>query len=190
MSLTGVLRALTLLLHATALLAWPLAAQAGDISLQLQPGFAVPLSAPSQGLDIGSAASLQAFLGLGRHLDVEIGVGFIGLPMSSAQLSSLSGLASTYGAGLRLRGPRDQRSFLGASPWVDAEALYLRAGRLEGTGFAAGAGLAFPVGGARKFWLGPFVRYLEIVRPDRTDPDHRDLRTLFAGFTFEIVLNH
>jgi hypothetical protein len=183
--------ALTRFLRAAALLACPFAAQGGEVSLKLQPGLAVPLSASrSPGRDLGSAASLQALLGLGRYFDVEFGVGFIGLPMSSAQLSSLSGMASTYGAGLRLKRPHDQRSFHGASPWIEAEALYLHAGRLEGAGFAAGAGLAFPFGLARELWLGPFVRYLDVVQPNRIDLDNRASSTLFAGLTVEVVLNH
>jgi hypothetical protein len=158
--------------------------------LTLRPALAVPTSASrSQGLDLGSAASLQALLGLGRYVDVEIGIGFIGLPMSSVQLSSLSGMASTYGAGLRLKRPHDQRSFHGASPWVEAEALYVHAGRLGGAGFAAGAGLAFPLGLAHKFWLGPFVRYLDVFQPSRLDLDNRASSTLFAGLTFEVVLS-
>lgn len=182
-------RPLARFLRAAALLAIPFAAQAGEVSLKLQPGLAVPLPAPrSQGFDLGGAASLQALLGLGRYVDVEIGAGFIGLPMSSGRLSSLSGLASTYGAGLRLKRPHDQRSFHGASPWVEAEAIYVQAGRLEGPGFAAGAGLAFPVGHARKFWVGPFVRYLEILQPNRIDPETSS--KLFAGLTFEVVLYH
>jgi hypothetical protein len=189
MSRTSVQSALTRLLRAAALWACPFAAQAGEVSLKLQPGLAVPLPASrSQRFDVGSAASLQALLGLARYVDVEFGVGFVGLPMSSAQLSSLPGVACTYGAGLRLKRPHDQRSFHGASPWVEAEALYVRAGRLGGAGFAAGAGLAFPLGLARKFWLGPFVRYLDVFQPNRLDLDNGASSTLFAGLTFEVVL--
>jgi hypothetical protein len=76
----------------------------------------------------------------------------------------------------------------GASPWVEAEGLYVHAGRLGGAGFAVGAGLAFPVGAARKFWLGPFVRYLDVLQPNHLDLDNRALSNLFAGFPFDVVL--
>lgn len=191
MSHPKVPRALAQLLCTVALLAWPLAARPGDFSLKLQPGLAIPLSEPRlQGFNLGSAASLQALLGLGRYADVDLGVGFIGLPISSSQPSPLLGLAVTYGAGLRLKRPHDQRSFHGASPWIEAEALYVDAGRLAGIGLAASAGVAFPLDGARKFWVGPFVRYLDVVRSSRNDLGARDARTLSAGLTCEFVLSH
>ena len=191
MSRTRFHRAVTRLLRAAALFACPLAALAGEVSLKLQPGLAVPLPASRSQPLRRRQRSLARGAPRTRALrvDVEFGVGFIGLPMSSAQLSSLSGMSSTYGAGLRLKRPHDQRSFRGTSPWVEAEALYVHAGRLEGAGFAAGAGLAFPFGLARRFWLGPFVRYLEVVQPNRIDLDTHAPSTLFAGMTFEIVLN-
>lgn len=191
MSHPRVRRALTQLLRIAALLACSSVAQAGDLGLKLQPGLAVPLSEPgARGLRLSNAASLQALLGLGRYADLDLGVGFTGLPISSSQPSPLSGMALTYGAGLRLKRPHDQRSFQGASPWVEAEALYVHAGRLSGPGFAASAGVALPLGLARKLWLGPFVRYLEMVRSDGADGESRASRTLSAGLTFEIVLRH
>jgi len=191
MSRTRVHGVLTQFLLAAVLFACPFPAQASEVSLKLEPGLALPLpgASRSQGFNIGSAASVKALLGLARYVDLETGVGFIGLPMSSVQLSSLSGMASTYGAGLRLKRPHDQRSFRGASPWIEAEALYVHAGRLEGVGFAMGAGFAFPVGVTRQLWLGPFVRYLDILQPNRTDVENRASPTLFAGLTFEIVVN-
>jgi hypothetical protein len=171
-----------------ALLACPRGARAGDVSFMLQPGMGLPISSTRSpgGLDLGSGASFKALLGLGSYADFEVGVGFVGLPMSSVELASLSGLASTYGAGVRLRRPHGQRSFHGASPWVEVEALRVEAVHRGGTGLAVGMGLAFPVGSGRALWLGPFVRYLDVELPDAASLGA--VRTLFAGVTVEIVV--
>jgi outer membrane protein OmpA-like peptidoglycan-associated protein len=71
------------------------------------------------------------------------------------------------------------------SPWIDADALYVRTGELNRFGFAAGAGLAFPLGQARKFWLGPYLRYQQIVGSGSIGIDGRDAKVVLAGLSFE-----
>jgi hypothetical protein len=98
----------------------------------------------------------------------------------------MSGMASTFGLGLRLKRPHDQRSFRGASPWVDVEALSVQGGAGDRRALAVGAGLAFPVGRERSIWLGPFVRYLQVLEPNGAGLDQRSSSGLFAGLTFEL----
>src|SRR3990170_3432339 len=100
MSRTNVGRVLTRFLRAAALLACPFAVQADDFSLKIRPGLEMPLSAAQpQAFNAGNV-ELQVLLGLGRYFDLEVGVGFIGLPMPSKQPSSHSGTALTSGGGL------------------------------------------------------------------------------------------
>ena len=71
------------------------------------------------------------------------------------------------------------------SPWIDADALYIRTGPLNRLGFAAATGLALPLGQARNFWLGPFVRYQHIIGNGGSAVDGRDAKVLLAGLSFE-----
>ena len=101
----------------------------------------------------GAAAKL--LYGLTPYLDATAGVSFIGLPRAANSPSSGTATAWGYGGGLRLKRPHDAESLYGMSPWVDADALYIRTGPLNRFGFAAATGLALPIGKARNFWLGP-----------------------------------
>jgi hypothetical protein len=180
-------RAGTRCLCAAALAACPLAASAQRLALSLEPGVALAAQgASAHGLRLPSGASLKALLGLGRYLDVSIGVGFVGLPDLSDSTSPMSGMASTVGVGLRLKRPHDQRSFLGVSPWVDAEALSVHGRAGDRRALAMGAGLAFPIGRERSIWLGPFVRYLQMLEPSGARLDKHASDGLFAGATFEV----
>jgi outer membrane protein OmpA-like peptidoglycan-associated protein len=86
---------------------------------------------------------------------------------------------------MRLRRPHQRESFGGGKPWIDADALYVRTGGLDRFGFAGAVGLAFPVGEARSFWLGPFVRYFQIVQGERAGFDNRDSKTIVLGISLQ-----
>jgi hypothetical protein len=171
-------------LCAAALAAFPIAASAQGVAFSLEPGVALH-GGQAQALRLPSAASIKALLGVGRYLDVSIGAGFVGLPNLSDSASPMSGMASTFGAGVRIKRPHDRRSFLGASPWVDAEALSVHGGARDRRAVALGAGLALPVGRERSIWVGPFVRYLQVIEPNGAGPLSAS-DGLFAGLTFEI----
>ncbi|WP_248345751.1 hypothetical protein [Anaeromyxobacter paludicola] len=171
-------------LCSVALAMCPVTSSAQGLALSLEPGVAVGRARP-RGSPLPSAASLKALLGVAPFLDLSVGVGFVGLPDLSLSSSSMSGMASTVGAGVRLKRPRDLRSFLGASPWVDVEALSVQGGATGRLGLAAGAGAAFPVNRARTIWLGPFVRYRQLVVPDGAG-DRPASHGLFAGLTLEV----
>jgi outer membrane protein OmpA-like peptidoglycan-associated protein len=190
-AVTQTARTHSILIHsiALALLAFSLPARAADFGLKLEPGVAVPLTAPqSQLYKVGGGVTLKALFGLNRYLDVGPSVTLVQLP-AEAKLTE-PGSAWAFGGGLRLKRPHDapggSEGFYAISPWAEADALYVRTGVLNRPGFAAAAGLAIPVGETRTFWVGPFVRYLHILQGNRADYDNHDAKILSLGVSLEI----
>jgi hypothetical protein len=173
-------------LCAVALTACPLAASAQGIALSVEPGVALR-AGQTQTLRLPSAASVKALLGFGRYLDATIGAGFVGLPDLSDSNSPMSGMASTLGIGLRLKRPHDERSFRGVCPWFDAELLSVQRRATDRHALSLGAGIAFPMGGARSIWVGPFLRYLQVLEPNGAGDGKRASDGLFTGLTIEIA---
>jgi hypothetical protein len=172
-------------LCAAALATCPLAASAQALALSLEPSVALGVR-PTAALRLPSAASLKALLGVGRHLDFTFGAGLVGLPDLSDSNSPMSGMASTVGVGLRLKRPHDGRSFGGASPWVDAEVVSIQGAAGDRRAVAIGAGVAFAIGRERTFWLGPFVRHLQVVESSGAAHGRRPSDGLFAGVSVEV----
>lgn len=156
-----------------------------DVSLKLEPGAEIPLTAPqSQIYDVGGGQSLKALFGLTPYLDVGPSVSVLVVP--AAAEGAASGMAWGFGAGMRLKRPHDAVTFRGVSPWLEADALYVRTGGLDRPGFDLAVGLAVPVGDARRFWVGPFVRYMQTIQPQRDGYDNRDAKTLLVGISLEV----
>lgn len=162
-------------------------ADASGLSLKVEPGVAGSLTQQqSQRFDLGGGVPLKLLYGLTPALDVAASASFLVLPSSRGSPSSGTGEAWAWGAGARLKRPHAEETLYGMSPWVDADLLYVRTGDLNRFGFAAGAGVAFPFGAARSLWIGPFVRYQQILGLGGTGPvDSRDAKILFAGMSFE-----
>jgi hypothetical protein len=167
------------------LLAMPVAAWAVDVGVKVEPGLAVPLSA----LNVSFTGSIKGMVGLGPYLDAAATVMILGLPTMAGSLSPESARAWAGGGGVVLRLPRETEKMrlshqhgdellFGARPWIDGDAFYVRTGLLDHFGFAAGAGVSFPLGNSRWFWLGPFVRYLQIF-------DFGNAKTLVLGLSLE-----
>jgi len=119
-----------------------------------------------------------------------VGGGATFLALGTEASEGDSGRAWAFGPTLRLKRPHAS-SATGAlqsvSPWVDADLLYVRTGELNRAGFAVGAGAAFPLGALRAFWIGPFVRYFQIVQqPERDGYDNRDAKLLSVGISLEV----
>ncbi len=172
------------------MLACPTSVFALDFSLKLEPSVAIPLSSPQSDVyKVGGGGSFKALFGLSRYLDVAAVAGGIGLP---GQGASDAGAAWFGGGGLRLKRPHDAEGAYGISPWLEADALYVRTGPLNRLGFDVGAGLSIPVGETRPFWFGPFIRYFQTVQGDRVDFDNRDAKILMVGLSFEVdgMLGH
>ena len=186
------------LLFLFALLACPFAARAIDLDLKLEPGAALSMTNPqSQRFELGGAATLKGLVGFeGGYVNLAAGLTFLGLPAQTGFASTSVGTAWAPSAGLRFQLPREseamrlqkphqRESFAGGKPWVDGDVLYVRTGGLDRVGFAAAVGLSYPLGEARSFWLGPFVRYFQIVQPNRAGYDNRDARTIIVGLSLE-----
>lgn len=163
----------------------PMSARAGDFSIKLEPGAAIPLSDPqAQVYDIGGAQSIKALFGLSRYLDVGPTASFLMLP--AAVEGGQAGVAWGFGAGVRLKRPHDAESFHGISPWLDVDALYIRTGPLNRPGFDAAVGFSVPIGDSRTFRVGPFARYLHIIQGEKPGFDDSDAKTLTLGLSFEV----
>jgi outer membrane protein OmpA-like peptidoglycan-associated protein len=169
------------------LFAVPLTAGAADLGFKVEPGVAIPLTTQqSDRFNVGAGMPVKLLYGVGRYVDLTADVSFMGLPTTTNSLSSGTGTAWGYGGGLRLKGPHDSDWNYGMSPWIDADLLYVRTGSLNRLGFSAGAGLAFPIGEMRKYWLGPYVRYQQVVGHDNfPGVDGRDAKVILAGLSFE-----
>ena len=167
----------------------PRPAQVGDFALKVEPGVALPLTSPqSQIFKVGGGQSIKALWIVNKYMDIGPSVGFMAQPTENS-LGDF-GTAWTFGAGLRLRRPHDvpaRNAFYASSPWVDADALYVRTGGLNRLGIDAAAGLSVPIGGSRIFWIGPFVRYLHILQyPNRAGFDNHDAKILSLGVSLEV----
>jgi outer membrane protein OmpA-like peptidoglycan-associated protein len=180
------------------LLSSPFAAHALDLGLKFEPGAALSLSNPqSQRFDLGGAASIKGLLGSENgYVDLALGLTFVGLPAQTGFASTSVGTAWAPSLGLRFQLPREseamrlqkphsKESFYGAKPWIDADMHYVRTGGLDRFGFSSAVGLSFPVGEARSFWMGPFVRYFQIVQANSGSFDNRDARTIIVGVSLE-----
>ncbi|HEY4188621.1 MAG TPA: OmpA family protein [Polyangia bacterium] len=166
----------------------PLPAQAGDFALKVEPGLAFPLTAPqSQRFKTGGGETLKALWGLTPYLDLGPSAAFLALPSKTG--GDEAGTAWAFGGSVRLKRPHHDPAediVHALSPWVDVDALYVRTGGLNRPAFAAAAGLSAPLGAARSFWLGPFVRYLEILQSNRSGYDTHDAKILSVGLSLEV----
>ncbi|MDB4962202.1 MAG: OmpA-like Outer rane domain protein [Myxococcales bacterium] len=159
-------------------------AAAADVSLKLEPGVAVPLSKPqSEIFDVGGGQAMKLLFGISPSIDIGPSVSFLYLP--SAAPMTESGVAWGFGGGLRIKRPHNQTTS-GTSPWLDADALFMRTGDLSRFGFGVAVGIAFPVDDAKAIWVGPFVRYQQTVNTERAGYDTRDAKILLAGLSFEV----
>lgn len=165
----------------------PMLAPGLRFALRLEPGLAVALTAPqSQATDGGYGHAVKIFLGLTPYLEVGPSAAVTSLPAQTSTRDAETTWA--VGAGARLMRPHDAagRGFATMSPWFDADLLYVRTGDLNRPAFAAAAGVTVPIDERRIFWLGPFVRYSQIVQGERTDFDSRDAKVLSVGVSLEI----
>ncbi len=166
----------------------PLPAQAGDFTLKLEPGLALPLTHPqSQLFKVGGGQTVKALWAVNPYIDLGPSLTYLVLPAEAALADS--GTAWTFGGSVRLKRPHhapDNDKFYAISPWVDADLLYVRTGKLNRPGFALAAGLSVPLGKARVFWLGPFVRYLHIMQGERAGFDNHDAKILSLGLSLEV----
>jgi outer membrane protein OmpA-like peptidoglycan-associated protein len=172
-----------------ALLAFPARALAIDWGVKLEPGMAAPAGSPqSRDFGAGGGLSLKGLIGIGRYLDAQAGITYVGLSAQPSAPSRDIGGAWGYGAGLRLKRPHDM--VRGYSPWVDGDLMYVRTGERDRFGFTVGTGLSAALDEDRRFWLGPFVRYMQIVQGNRAGADNTDAKIFIVGASLELGSAH
>ena len=160
-------------------------AMANDFAFKLEPGVAIPLTEPqSQIYEVGGDQMLKALFGLTPYLDVGPSAAFLILPAKADD--GESGTAWGLGASVRFKRPHDARSYAGVSPWIDADALYIRTDKLNRPGFDFGVGLSVPIDAERRFWVGPFVRYMQTITLARDGYDSTDAKILIIGLSLEV----
>jgi outer membrane protein OmpA-like peptidoglycan-associated protein len=160
-------------------------AEADDFTFKLEPALAIPIDSPQSRIyDVGGAQSLKALFGITPYLDVGPAVSFLILP--AAIEGGESGVAWGFGGGARLKRPHDAVTYGGVSPWLDLDALYVRTGVLNRPGFDLAVGVSVPLGEERRFWVGPFVRYMQTIQPARDGYDNTDAKLLLIGLSFEV----
>lgn len=160
-----------------------------QMSVAVEPGLAIALTDPqAQRTDAGFGQTLKVLFGVGRYLALGPTAAFTTLPTSSTMTTS--GTAWAFGGGARVMRPHDApggaAGLYAISPWADADILYVRTGGLDRLGFAGAAGLAFPLDDDRRFWLGPYGRYLQVVQDPRDGFDNRDAKILELGLSLEV----
>lgn len=158
-----------------------------QFSVKLEPGLAVALSEPqSDKTEPGFRQTIKALFGVSRHFAIGPSAAFTTLPSTPM---NTGGTAWAFGATARFERPRDNDGasrLSAASPWVDVDLQYVRTGVLNRPGFDAAVGLAIPLGDERIYWLGPFVRYSQILQGDRAGFDNRDAKIISVGLSLEI----
>ena len=167
----------------------PRDAHALDWGLKLEPGMAAAAGAPqSHFFGPGFGASLKGLIGLNRYLDAQAGITYVGLPARAPAPSRELGGAIAVGAGLRLKRPHDLAR--GYSPWLDVDLMYARTGERDRFAFSIGTGLSSALDADRRFWLGPFVRYFEVVQGHRLGADNTDAKIFIVGASLEFGSAH
>ncbi len=160
-------------------------ANAATVGFKVEPDVAIPLTPPqSDRFGVGGGETLKLLVGVTPWLDIGPTASLHLLP--ALDVADRSGTIWAFGGGLRVKRSHSAEGASGISPWLDADLFYIRTGDLNRPGFDGAVGLAVPLGERRTTWIGPFVRYLQVVQvPDREGYDNRDSRTLTVGLGLE-----
>lgn len=137
--------------------------------------------------EAGFAQTVKLLFGMTPWLEVGPSATFTTLAASPSMTDA--GTSWGFGGSARFMRPRDaaigQGTLRAISPWIDLDLMYVRTGSLDRPGFAGAVGVSVPIDEQRKFWIGPFVRYSQIVQGEREGFDNRDAKILAAGLSLE-----
>jgi len=154
------------------------------LSVSVEPSLAVALTDPqAQRTDTGLGQTVKLLFGVTRYLAVGPTAAYTTLPAAASMPTS--GAAWAFGGGARVMRPHDAVGWYGVSPWIDADLLYVRTGELDRLGFASAVGVAVPIDDRRRFWIGPYARYFQILQGERAGFDNRDAKVLQVGISLE-----
>lgn len=190
----NILKALSAILVGAGLFTLPSLAQAQEISLRAEPGVAVPLTDPQdQRFGVGFAVAVKPELTLAHYIGVGPSVSYMWLPSRVDGVDN--GTALQLGGFARVKRPHDELNkgtgLSAISPWIDADAGYVRTQPLDRFGWSVGVGASVPTSDSRSLWVGPFARFNDIHEAyDKTNVDTRNAKTLILGISFEIEPAH
>ena len=168
-------------------------AEGAEISLKAEPGVAFPLTKPqSDRFNAGADVTVKPLFSLTPWLALGPSVSVLALPSTVPGVDA--GTAWRLGATAELRRPHDNSGtgFAAVSPWLSAELQYVRTGPLDRLAPSVAAGAAFPTSESRQLWVGPFVKYLDVVQSLAEKPgmDNNDARVLIVGLSLELGASH
>jgi outer membrane protein OmpA-like peptidoglycan-associated protein len=162
-----------------------------DVTLRMEPGVAIPLTQPQvDRFTPGADLVLKPTIGITPWIDGSIVLSGMVLPSRISGINA--GTAFGGGLGLRVKRPHDRSNtgtgFSAVSPWIDADAQLLGTGPLARAALSVGVGAAVPTSDARNVWIGPFLRYTDIVDSTDSTPgfNNTDAHVLIAGLSIEI----
>ena len=175
------------------LAAYPSLAQAQDtyVSVRVEPGVAVPMGNPQEERFYpGFAADLKPELSIFDIFSFGPSLATVVFPsnVDGVDAPALWGL----GGFIRFKRPHgfewnDSEGAEAVSPWIDADAQYVRTGPLDRVGYAVAAGAAWPAENTRMLWVGPFARYQGVHQDDNlVGRNTNDSHTLILGVSVEI----
>lgn len=161
------------------------------LTLRLEPGVAIPLTEPQRDrFTPGADLAIKPTIGITPWLDASPVLSGMVLP---SRLSSINaGESLGIGAGLRVKRPHDSSNtstgFKAVSPWVDGDIQYFRTGPLDRSAWSLAVGASVPTGADRTLWVGPFVRYTDILQANENSPviNSNDAHVLIVGLSFEL----
>jgi outer membrane protein OmpA-like peptidoglycan-associated protein len=183
----GILTALSAALVATS----GTALADNDFSLHLEPGVAVPLSAPQSNIyGPGLALGAKAMFTLDPHFSIGPSTSAMYLPRA-VDNGQNAGVLWQLGGSARLQGDRraTNRSpfFSSVNPWVDVDVTAAMTGDLFLPAVDVGVGTEFPLDRNHIAWMGPFVRFTHVFetsnQSDNASLDTRDVNVLQLGLS-------
>jgi OOP family OmpA-OmpF porin len=183
-------KAFSAILVGVGLFALPSLVQAQEITFRVEPGVAIPLTDPqAQRFDVGAAVAVKPELTLGHYVGLGPSLSYLALPSRLGGIDT--GTALGLGGFLRLKRPHDEvntgRGWSAVSPWVDADAQYVRTDPLDRFSWSVGVGASVPTSDSRWLWVGPFARYQNVHEGfDKVNVNTNDANILIAGLSFEI----
>ena len=164
-------------------------AEGPGLSLKAEAGVAIPLTSPqADRFGVGGDLTLKPIVTLVPWLAVGPSLSVTALHSSISGIDT--GTAYRLGASAEVRRPHDNdgTGWSAVSPWLSAELQYVRTGPLDRVAPSLAAGAAFPTNEDRTLWIGPYVKYLDVVQSlaDKPNMDNSDAKVLILGVSFEL----
>lgn len=184
-------RSLILGTLATAL-AVPTLAHADDahpLTLRLEPGVAYPMKSPQDSrFGPGFDLTLKPTVGVTPWFDASLVGSVLALPSFLPGIAMGTGYG--IGAGVKVKRPHDASNkgtgLSAVSPWEDADVQFERTGPLNRAALSVAVGASVPTSANRNLWVGPFVRYTDIMQANTVGYNSTDAHVFIVGLSFEL----